>query len=624
MASVWGELKRRNVVKVAVAYAIVGWLLVQVADTFFPALQLPEWTVTFVAGLVILGFPLALLLSWAYELTPDGVERTKSVPLSESIAKVTGRKLDFVIIGLMAVGIVFLVVDNYVLNTAGPIADANVDPASLDSLDETASTATEGAAEPSSAIVEEEEREVLPNSVAVLPFDNVSPDPDDAYIATGIHAEILNQLTKLSALNVIARTSMQQYANTEKTIPEIASELNVETVMGGSVRYANGQIRITIQLNDGITGADLWAETYTRDFMDIFAIELDVAMNVADELEAEFSLAEQARIEKAPTNSTEAQLYYLSAISNFSSSSFEDHIDEAIQLDPEFAAAYAVRAYRAAVNVMWIFGEGICTVEECERIAREDAQRAIQLDPALGIAYAALGVLHSAYRSAQEAEDAFRQALEFSPNDAGVLLEFGRFKRFQGDFDEAIRLHRRAAALDPNVFSGHHALGLSYRYARLYDEAAVAFQRSLDVVPESVPDLVNLALVETRRGNHAEAIQRLNQVSALTAWNELPPFRLAQMAESYALLDRADDVMALFQTLQELDAQRTVGNAIWASFHISLNQPAEALQRLEASARATDPGDAATLAGLAANSMRNPILEEPEFREILEDLWESD
>ncbi len=171
MASVWGELKRRNVVKVAVAYAIVGWLLVEVSSTVFPVLQIPDWAVAFVTMLLILGFPVALILSWAYELTPDGMERTKGVPLSDSITKVTGRTLDFVIIGLMAVGIVFLVVENYVLDTAGPFAGANIDPASLEVVLDAPPTAV---AEPTPSVSVEEQREVLPNSVAVLPFENLS------------------------------------------------------------------------------------------------------------------------------------------------------------------------------------------------------------------------------------------------------------------------------------------------------------------------------------------------------------------------------------------------------------------------------------------------------------------
>jgi hypothetical protein len=197
-------LRRRNVVKVAVAYAIVGWLLIEVSTTVLPLFEAPDWIAQVFAFFVILGFPLALILSWAYEMTPQGVVRADAVPVSESITKVTGQKLDFVIIGLMAVGIAFLVVDNYVLDTSGPFAGADIDPASLDVvLDEPPSTA----AQPTLAITEEEQREVLPNSVAVLLCDDLSPDADDAWFAASIHEEILNQLFKIRALNVIARTS---------------------------------------------------------------------------------------------------------------------------------------------------------------------------------------------------------------------------------------------------------------------------------------------------------------------------------------------------------------------------------------------------------------------------------
>ncbi len=191
MASVWGELKRRNVVKVAVAYAIVGWLLIEVSTTVLPLFEAPDWIAQVFTFFVILGFPLALVLSWAYELTPDGMKRSHEVEASESITKVTGRKFDFAIIGALVLALGF-VVYNYVL---------------VDSDEQETITPTIEPAEESPASVVEEEREVLPNSVAVLPFRNDSPDPDNAYYASGIHEEILNQLVKLSALNVIARTS---------------------------------------------------------------------------------------------------------------------------------------------------------------------------------------------------------------------------------------------------------------------------------------------------------------------------------------------------------------------------------------------------------------------------------
>ncbi len=208
MASVWGELKRRNVVKVAVAYAIVGWLLIEVASTVFPIVQLPDWTVTFLTMLILFGFPVALILSWAYDLTPEGLERTGPVPVSEHVAKSSGRKLDFAIIGALVLALGF-VVYNYVL----------VDSDQEAVVQEITAPIVEPAAEGSVPVVVEKQREVLPNSVAVLLCDNLSPDPDDAYFALGIHEEILNQLVKLRNLNVIARTSVMQYAEARPSIP---------------------------------------------------------------------------------------------------------------------------------------------------------------------------------------------------------------------------------------------------------------------------------------------------------------------------------------------------------------------------------------------------------------------
>ena len=278
MASVWGELKRRNVVKVAVAYAIVAWLLIQIIVSVEAPLNLPDWTDTFIIVLLAVGFVITLLVAWAYELTPEGIKKTKSAPLSETFSRVTGRKLDFIIIGLMAVAITFLLVDNYWLE---------------DSLDSEMIT---GVAEPPTP-GEITELAILPNSVAVLPFENLSLNPEDAFFAAGIHEEILNQLVKLSALNVIARTSMMSYAGTDKGIPEIAAELNVETVMEGSVRYADGRVLVTAQLIDPNTNAHLWSDSYNREFADIFAIQADIAMNIANALEAEFSVTEQESIE---------------------------------------------------------------------------------------------------------------------------------------------------------------------------------------------------------------------------------------------------------------------------------------------------------------------------------------
>jgi len=194
------ELKRRNVFKVAAAYAIVGWLLVQIADVFFPALRLPDWTVTFVAALLILGLPVALLLSWAYELTPEGVKRTESVPVTDSITRITGRKLDFIIIGLLGVAVVYMFVDSY-MPQSGPFAGATIDPASLSptSPDTIGSAVEDTSATPAPTIP----------SIAALPFSNESAAAENAeFIANGSHDELLTLLAKIGSLDVIARTSV--------------------------------------------------------------------------------------------------------------------------------------------------------------------------------------------------------------------------------------------------------------------------------------------------------------------------------------------------------------------------------------------------------------------------------
>jgi len=330
------ELNRRNVFRVAVAYVVVAWLMIEVASVLGPALRLPDWTTTFVAFVLILGFPLALVLSWAYELTSDGMKKTESVPLTESITRTTGRKLDFVIIGVLVLAVGFMFVDNY-LPQSGPFAGAEIDPASLQLMP----AAPES---PTPAAPEQPESPVLPNSVAVLPLQNLSPDPNNAYFAAGIHEEILNQLAKLSNLNVISRTSVVRYADSGMSIPQIAAELNVQTVMEGSVRYANNRVLVTMQLIDPETDAHLWSDSYNRDLADVFAIQADIAMNVANALRAEFSQAEQARIEAVPTDSPEAYAEYLRARAAVEYDTAFGLLDAAIRLDPEFALAYATKA----------------------------------------------------------------------------------------------------------------------------------------------------------------------------------------------------------------------------------------------------------------------------------------
>ncbi len=613
MASVWGELKRRNVVKVAVAYAIVGWLLIEVASTVFPIVQLPDWTVTFLTMLILFGFPIALILSWAYELTPDGMERTKAVPMSESITKVTGRKLDFVIIGVLAIAVAYFAVERFVLDTAGPFAGADIDPASLEVvLDAPPSTV----AEPTPSVSAEEQREVLPKSVAVLPFENLSPDPDNAYFAAGIHEAILNELAKIQAIIVIARTSVLPYADRETPIVEIARVLKVGTVMEGSVQYAEGRVRVTAQLIDPDTNAHLWSEDYDRDFVDIFAIQSDIAMNIANALEAEFLLSEQESIEKLPTQSSAAYALYLQSLRQGYIEARES-LDRAIMLDPSFALAHATKALRSMYY--YYTGPGSSTqAVEIERIIRDSAETALELDPNAGLAHAALGALHQFNWRGVEAEMEFSRASELSPNNVEVLVLYGRLKRYRNEYDESIRLTRRAIELDPNNTFTFGQLGLTYRDAANWDEAIVACWRFLvERLSGGIGCHIVIAQAEAMLGRSAETVARLE----LLEEREPNVFRLTQIAHAYSLTGQHGDARRIFAALQDAAVEEPLGEAYWSLANLAIANSDQALQHLEYAVTERVSADFITLSALAANPWDDPVLDEPEFQELFDRLW---
>ena len=271
MASVWGELRRRNVVKVAVAYAVVGWLLIEAADLLLENFGAPDWVVKTFTILVFLGFPLALIFAWAYELTPEGIKKENEVDRARSVTRQTGRKLDFIIIGVMAIAIAYFLADKFVW------------------VGEEAAT----------TVAVSEERP----SVAVLPFANRSANEDDAFFVDGIHDDLLSQISKIGSIKVISRTSVLQYRDTTKTIPQIAEELGVATVLEGAVQRAGQQVRINVQLIDARTDEHLWSEIYDRQLSaaNIFSIQSEIATAIAEALRVALSPEEQDRLKAVPT-----------------------------------------------------------------------------------------------------------------------------------------------------------------------------------------------------------------------------------------------------------------------------------------------------------------------------------
>src|SRR6266436_4650199 len=323
------ELKRRNVYKVAVVYAIVGWLVMQIAATVVPALHLSDAITSAVVLLVILGFPIALILAWAFELTPEGLKRTEDVDLSKSITHKTGRKLDFFIIGVLLAVVAILIFQRVHLKVPTP----------------------------TSLIPEKSIAELPAKSIAVLPFQNLSKDEENAFFADGVQDEILTDLAKIADLKVISRTSVMQYkGGSTRNLPEIAQALKVAHVLEGSVQRSANRVRVSAQLIDARNDTHVWAEKYDRELADIFAIQSEIAQKIADQLQAKLSPKEKAAIEERPTKDLAAydlylrakELIYQSYVNPFSK---EGHfkavqfLDQALGRDPAFLLAHCRLAY---------------------------------------------------------------------------------------------------------------------------------------------------------------------------------------------------------------------------------------------------------------------------------------
>ena len=431
MASVWGELKRRNVVRVAIAYAIVSWLLLQVADVILDNIEAPTWVFQATLLLLIIGFPVAIIFAWAFELTPEGLKKEKDVDRSESVTHLTGRKLDFTIIAVLAVALVFF-----------------------------ASTHQWGS--------ETGNAEIADKSIAVLAFADLSPEGDQEYFSDGISEELLNVLAKIPGLRVAARTSSFQFKGQNRNVIDIGQQLNVALVLEGSVRKAGVQIRITAQLVDASNGFHLWSETYERELANIFAVQDEISAAIVEALKKHLGLQVEAAPRVIKTADIEAYEYYLQGRHFWRRRNVDDLLhaeqllERAVEIDPVYADAWTALGATYAVIPSYVTIEP----EPYDDKAMTAARRAIELDPTQAEAYAVLATVYRGQGHWSEAVRQIQKATELDPQNATVhhwayiiYISAGRVGDAHREIEEAYRLDPLNAAIAGSLAWSHSVAG---------------------------------------------------------------------------------------------------------------------------------------------------------------------
>jgi TolB-like protein/Tfp pilus assembly protein PilF len=488
------ELKRRNVFRIGFAYGVVAWLIAQVADLVLENVPAPDWLMQAILLVLAIGLPLALIMAWAFEMTPEGLKKEKDVDRSQSITPQTGRKLNALIMAVLVLALAYFILGKFVLSLG---RDSTAASAGTQLVEEPATAA----AEPS-----------LEKSIAVLPFANRSNREEDEFFTEGIHDDLLTHLAKIGSMKVISRTSVLRYKDTEKSIPEIAAELKVTTILEGGIQRSGDQIRINVQLIDAKTDEHLWAEIFDRQLTaeNLFAIQSEISTKIAEALEATLSPEEESRLKDVPTTNMAAYTAYLRGRqlqARRTSVDLEQALSEftrATELDPDYALAWVGVAETA--SLFSVYG----TLPQDESLAIQDqaVKNALAIDNELGEAYASLANLYQGRSRTGEAETAFRRAIELSPNYAPAYKWYSNLlARLPDRADESLPLIEKAAQLDPLSSIIQSNLAFSLNALGRYDEAEAQFLRVIDLDPDFPQSLASLADFYANRGRYADALK---------------------------------------------------------------------------------------------------------------------
>jgi TolB-like protein/Flp pilus assembly protein TadD len=578
----FAELMRRRVFRVMAVYGIVAFAIIEAADAIFPRMALPDWTVTLVVWLALLGFPVAIVLAWALEMTPEGVRRTtEAAPgeLTEIIAVPASKRWSAGVLAL--VGVTALLAGVWY---AGRQSAPSVD------------------AEPVAG--------VSAASIAVLPFTDMSPDQDQEYFSDGISEELLNLLAKIPELQVAARTSSFSFKGENLEIPEIAERLNVAHVLEGSVRKSGSQVRITAQLIRADDGFHVWSESWDRSLDDIFAIQDEIAADVVEQLKVTLLGA-------APTvaaTDPEAYALFLQArhlSSQGSVESVEQSIalyQQALAIEPDYTAAWS-RLADVYINQA---GGGLLPFNVGFGLAREAANRALAIDPEYAPAYTQLGRIALLYEGdLAAAARHVERALALDPTNPYIIANAATLARSLGRLDEAIALLEYAVARDPVNPSAHNGLGLAYFFTGRLDEAIASLRTMESLTPGDMgfgQYLVGWVLLQ--KGEPEAALQAMQQESAEVQ-------RLIGLVMAYHALRQAEESdAALAELIDRYEQQWAYNIAYVLAFR---GEADRAFEWLDKAVQYNDPG----LQLIAADILFANIHDDPRWLPFLESIGKS-
>jgi TolB-like protein/Tfp pilus assembly protein PilF len=569
----FAELQRRKVFKIGAAYLVVAWLAVQAASIGFPAFDAPPWALRIFILVALLGFPLALVMAWVFDMTPQGV---KLDPSSRGSRLVFGAAT---LLSVLALGWYFYGQPSF---RKGDVAMPAAAP---------------------------------DKSIAVLPFENLSDDKSNAYFAEGIQDEILTRLAKIGELKVISRTSTAKYKSAPDNLRQIANQIGVANILEGSVQKSNDQVRINVQLINAVTDAHLWADTYDRKLTDIFTVESEVATSIADTLQAKLTASEHAAVSARPTENPEAYQLYLKGRFFWNKRTATDlrksieYFNQAITKDPKYAQAYAALAQAELLLPAYDGG----APKEWFPQAEAAAKKALALDESSSDAHAALGDIRANYDfDFAGAVAEFERAIKLDPNDAMAHHWLGNaaFSNL-GQIEHEIVEIKRAQELDPLSLIINTNIGAAYLHAGRYDEAIAQLRKTVEMDGGFYFARENLGEALELKGLIPEAMTEYQKAVALSD----DPYPLAMLGHLYGTVGRSDDARQILERLRQRREQRYTDAYYAAIVFLGLGDRAQALDWLE---QGYQDRDGFNMALIRVDPLLAPLHGDPRFEALAE------